>query len=235
MNCNPRFFFFNSHRKFIFFCWIVSHFIFLPSHVWLISGHHHGRILGGGVNLRSVSSQDADKMVILGSFIPRNYFTFYWNNIVFGIKLQLRSWSIKRYYSFRPIASYRDARGEDTNAHTHAHLFLLKWSVTLSEIACRLPGFQRDKDRITIIGKSIGVSSPGNIYVHVLCHICVPTFSWQNKAIKVCPKYLLISYQNWSSQHWRQINVAQSKSNDVHNYPGYEYDSGRVSTICMVI
>ena len=25
------------------------------------------------------------------------------------------------------------------------------------------------------------------------------------------------------------------KSNDVHNYPGYEYDSGRVSTICMVI
>ena len=30
-------------------------------------------------------------------------------------------------------------------------------------------------------------------------------------------------------------NVAQSKSNDVHNYPGYEYDSGRVSTICTVI
>ena len=46
---------------------------------------------GGGVNLRSVSSQDADKMVILGSFIPRNYVTFYWNNILFGIKLQLRS------------------------------------------------------------------------------------------------------------------------------------------------
>ena len=44
---------------------------------------------------------------------------------MFGIKLQLRSFSIKRYYSFRPIASNRDARGEETNAHTHAHLFLL--------------------------------------------------------------------------------------------------------------
>ena len=83
-----------------------------------------------------------------------------------GIKLQLRSFSIKRYYSFRPIASYLDASGEETNAHTHAHLFLLKRSVTLSEVACRLPGFQRGKDRITIIGKSIGVSSPGNVYVH---------------------------------------------------------------------
>ena len=82
---------------------------------------------------------------------------------MFGIKLQLRSFSIKRCYSFRPIASYRDARGEETHAHTHAHLFLVKWFVTLSEIACRLPGFQRGKDRITIIGKSIGVSSPGYI------------------------------------------------------------------------
>ena len=166
MNCNPRFFFY-SHRKFIFFCWIVSHFIIFTKRCLANKGSSPQTYIGGGVNLRSVSSQDADKMVILGSFIPRNYFTFYWNNIVFGIKLQLRSWSIKRYYSFRPIASYRDARGEDTNAHTHAHLFLLKWSVTLSEIACRLPGFQHDKDRITIIGKSIGVSSPGNIYVHV--------------------------------------------------------------------
>ena len=33
----------------------------------------------------------------------------------------------------------------------------------------------------------------------------------------------------------RQINVAQSKSNDVHDNPGYEYDSGRVYSICMVI
>ena len=105
-------------------------------------------------------------MEILGSFLPRNYFTFYRNNIVLGIKLQLRSFSIKRYYSFRPIASYRDASGEETNAHTHVHLFLLKRSVTLSEIACRLPGFRGGKDRITIIGKSIGVSSPGNVYVH---------------------------------------------------------------------
>ena len=36
---------------------------------------------------------------------------------MFGIKLQLRSFSIKRCYSFRPIASYRDARGEETHAH----------------------------------------------------------------------------------------------------------------------
>ena len=121
---------------------------------------------GGVVNLRSVSSQDADKMEILGSFLPRIYFNFYRNNIVFGSKLQLRSFSIKRCYSFRSIASYRDARGEETNAHTHMHLFLLKRSVTYSEIACCLPGFQRGKDRITIIGKSIGVSSPGNVYVH---------------------------------------------------------------------
>ena len=82
---------------------------------------------------------------------------------MFGINLQLRSFSIKRCYSFRPIASYRDARGEETHAHTHAHLFLVKWFVTLSEIACCIPGFQRGKDRITIIDKSIGVSSPGNI------------------------------------------------------------------------
>ena len=30
------------------------------------------------------------------------------------------------------------------------------------------------------------------------------------------------------------MNVAQKKSNDVHNYPGYKYESGRVSTICAV-
>ena len=29
-----------------------------------------------------------------------------------------------------------------------------------------------------------------------LCHIGVPTFSWQNKVIKVCPKYLLTFYYN---------------------------------------
>ena len=28
---------------------------------------------------------------------------------------------------------------------------------------------------------------------------------------------------------------AQSKPNDLHNQPGYEYDSGRVSTICTVV
>ena len=38
---------------------------------------------GGGLNLRFVSSQDADKMEILGSFLLPNYFTFYHNNIVF--------------------------------------------------------------------------------------------------------------------------------------------------------
>ena len=45
----------------------------------------------------------------------------------------------------------------------------------------RLPGFQRGKDRITIIGKSIGVSSPGNIYVHALpfCQWnCGPNCLW---------------------------------------------------------
>ena len=31
------------------------------------------------------------------------------------------------------------------------------------------------------------------------------------------------------------FNVAQAKSNDVHNYPGYEYECGRVSTIWAVI
>ena len=81
--------------------------------------------------------------------------TFVWYQIAAG------NFPIKRYFSFRPIASYRYARGEETNAHTHAHLFFLKWSVTLLEIACRLSGFQRGKDRITIIGKSNGVSNPG--------------------------------------------------------------------------
>ena len=61
------------------------------------------------------------------------------------------------------------------------------------------------------------------------------SMSMSNEVIKMCPKYLLTSYQNRSSQHYRQMNVAQSKSNDVHNYPGNEYDSGRVSTICTVV
>ena len=61
----------------------------LPSDVWLISAHHHGRVLGGGggVNLGSVSSHDAYKMDFLDAFLPRIYFIFYRNNIVFGIKL----------------------------------------------------------------------------------------------------------------------------------------------------
>ena len=33
----------------------------------------------------------------------------------------------------------------------------------------------------------------------------VPTFSWQNKVIKVCLKYLLTFYQIWSSKYQRQI------------------------------
>ena len=74
---------------------------------------------------------------------------------MFGIKLKLQTFPIKLNYSFRLMVSYRDARGEETNAHTHANLFLLKRSVTLSEIACHLPGFQRGKDRITIIDKCI--------------------------------------------------------------------------------
>ena len=42
---------------------------------------------GVGVNLGSVSSHDAYKMDFLDAFLPRNYFIFYRNNTVFGIKL----------------------------------------------------------------------------------------------------------------------------------------------------
>ena len=42
-------------------------------------------------------------------------------------------------------------------------------------------------------------------------------------------------YKNFGKQLYRQINVAQSKSNDVHIYPGYDYNSDRVSTICTVV
>ena len=49
----------------------------LPSDVWLISAHYHGRILGGGgVNLGSVSSHDAYKMDFFDAFLPWNYFIF---------------------------------------------------------------------------------------------------------------------------------------------------------------
>ena len=57
----------------------------------------------------------------------------------------------------------------------------------------------------------------------------------QNKVIKVCPKYLLTFYQNLYFQYQRQINVAQAKSKDVHNYPGYEYECGRVSTMFWTV
>ena len=40
---------------------------------------------GGGVKLDQ-SSHDADKMDFLDASLPRNYFIFYWNNFVFGIK-----------------------------------------------------------------------------------------------------------------------------------------------------
>ena len=33
----------------------------------------------------------------------------------------------------------------------------------------------------------------------------------------------------------RQIDVTQTKSNDANNYPGYKYESGRVSSKCTVI
>ena len=56
------------------------------------------------------------------------------------------------------------------------------------------------------------------------------TFYRQNKVIKVCPKYVLTFYQNLYSQYQRQLNVAQAKSNAVHNYPGYKYECGWVST-----
>ena len=114
-----------------------------------------------------MSSHGAYKMDFLDAFLPQNYFIFYRNNVVFGIKLLLGTSPQNSIYSFRPIASYRDARGEETNAHTHAHLFLLKRSLTLLEIACYLPGFQGGKDRITIIGQSIVVSNPGKVYIRV--------------------------------------------------------------------
>ena len=65
-----------------------------------------------------------------------------------------------------------------------------------------------------------------------LCHIGVRTLSCKHKVIKVSPKYLselIVSALKTDK------NVAQSKSNDVHSYPGYEYESGRVSTIRTVI
>ena len=70
MNCNTCFFvvFFKFSSKVHSLLLNSFAFHFLPSDVWLISAHHHRRILGGGVNLRSVPSHDADKMVILGSF-----------------------------------------------------------------------------------------------------------------------------------------------------------------------
>ena len=83
MNCNPRFFFLiliESSFSFV----EQFHISFFFTKRCLANKRSSPRTYmgGGGVNLRSVSSQDADKMVILGSFIPRNYFTFYWNNIV---------------------------------------------------------------------------------------------------------------------------------------------------------
>ena len=63
-----------------------------------------------------------------------------------------------------------------SRVEAHMRIFLVKWFVTLSEIACRLPGFQRGKDRITIIGKSVGVSSPGNITSMIQLVCCTYSF-----------------------------------------------------------
>ena len=46
----------------------------------------------------SVSSHDADKMHFLGSFLPRNNYIFYWNNIVFWYQIVARNFPIKQYY-----------------------------------------------------------------------------------------------------------------------------------------
>ena len=65
-----------------------------------------------------------------------------------------------------------------------------------------------------------------------LCHIGVPTFSQQNKVIKVCPKYLL------SKQIISALKTDKCRSVEIKrrtHVPGYEYDSGRVSTVCRVI
>ena len=78
-------------------------------------------------------------------------------------------------------------------------------------------------------------NSDQHSFQKLLCHIDVPSFSWQNKEIKECPKYLLSFYQNWSSQYQRQLNVVQTKSKDVYIKPGNKYESGWVSSICKVI
>ena len=94
--------------------------------------------------------------------------------------------------------------------NTHAHLFLVKWFVTLSEIACRLPGFQRGKDQITIIGKSIGVSSPGNITSMIyLSTLPYPTYLVRNKEWSL--KYICyFSKQVWQSATPRQYHRKKS-------------------------
>ena len=101
-------------------------------------------------------------------------------------------------------------------AISHAHLFSV-WK------QLKLPVFRPFTD------------SDQHSFQIFLCHIGVPTFSLQNKVTKVCPKYLLTFYQNLYSPYQRQIDVARTKSNDVHNYPGYKYECGRVSTIWTVI
>ena len=77
------------HRKFVLFCWKVKLFICFTKRC-LANKRSSPRTYiggGGGVNLGSVSSHDAYKMDFLDAFLPRNYFIFYRNNIVLGIKL----------------------------------------------------------------------------------------------------------------------------------------------------
>ena len=88
----------NPHRKFVLFCWKVKLFICFTKRylankrssprTYIGGGGGGGWVGGGGgVNLGSVSSHDAYKMDFLDAFLTRNYFIFYRNNIVFGIKL----------------------------------------------------------------------------------------------------------------------------------------------------
>ena len=51
--------------------------------------------------------------------------------------------------------------------------------------------------------------------------------------VKTIMKLLAFIFEQPSYQ--RQINVTQTKPNVVHNYPGYQYLSGRVSSICTII
>ena len=67
-----------------------------------------------------------------------------------------------------------------------------------------------------------------------LCHIGVPTFL--HKIINESVFEISIDiFSELIVSALKTYQCSSVESNDVHNNPGYEYDSGRVYTICMVI